>query len=51
MMLENSVNIREGIGIGNEFLKIARRVEPLIGSGDIRSLISYYLMIFSAIDE
>jgi len=33
------VNIREGIGIGNEFLKIARRVDPLIGSVD-SSLIS-----------
>ena len=31
-------------GIGNEFLKIARRVEPLIGSG-ISSLISYSLNI------
>jgi len=37
-------NIREEIGIGNEFLKIARRMEPLIGYG-ISSLISKSLAV------
>jgi len=32
--LEKCGNISQGIGIGNEFLKIAPQVEPLIGSGD-----------------
>jgi len=31
---KNAVNIMEGIGISKEFLKIAQRVEPLIGFGD-----------------
>jgi len=28
LVLENAANIRKGIGIGSEFLKIASRVEP-----------------------
>jgi len=36
------VNTRKGIGIGNQFLKIARQVELLI---EIISLILYYLAI------
>jgi len=40
---KNAANIREGIGIGNEFLKIAPLLESLIGSRDKLS----YLILFS----
>jgi len=43
---KNVVNIKEGIGIGNEFLKIAGRVEPLIGS---RDKLSYLILSFNKI--
>jgi len=37
---------REGSGIGNEFLKIAQRVEPLIGSGDKLSFLIFSCFLF-----
>jgi len=40
LMLEKCGKHKGRFGIGNEFLKIARQVKPLIGSGDVLSLIS-----------
>jgi len=39
---KNAVNTREEIGIGNESLKKALRVEPLIGSVDKLSYLIFY---------
>jgi len=43
---KNAANIREGIGIGNEFLKIASQVEPLIGSGDMLSYLGLHRLCY-----
>jgi len=41
---KNALRIRGGIGIGNEFLKIARREEPLIGSGGKAPPLSHIIL-------
>jgi len=43
LVLENEVNIMEGIGISNVFLKIALLVKPLHDSPGISSLNTYCL--------